>query len=213
MTRSLLLLALLLPVLALAKPPSSKEVDEALLRLSPGDLSEVDAGQRAVVAAEAAQAAVEQDIAFAKNDIKAAKSWDEASAAVLKALRHEQEAAQARQDDEELTRLARVGGDAESNAAWRKARTKQHEARLAFDQARLAHAKTSLALIQAEYQVTRMEAYARAVGQSGDVDTELGKRHTSVGKAKKQDARAATKRDKAEDAWKTASLEAERLSP
>jgi len=212
-----LLLVLLLTVAlaspAWAKAPTKKEIDQTLLGLSTADLAPIKDAEDALHAMEIHQETVQGELAIAKLDVTAAKAWVDASKAVTGALDASRKAAEAASRTDELEDLAARQARAQQTTDWREARWEAARAAVSLQQARLALAKSEIDRASSEVELARLGVYNAAVGGSADVEVEIGKTQSKVGRQGTQVGKDRKKAEKAERAYDEAVAKAGQLDP
>ena len=211
--RSLILALLLVPALAVARPPSKKEVDQELVRMSIEDLSALRDAEDQLRQAETQLAAADQEGKNAVLDGKAARLWVDAGKSIQKALEAETKAADAWARIDQRASLASKSTIAEANLSWREARLDAAKEFQSYQQARINWAKSVVDTAQAQVAVERMKAYDAKVGGNPDAQLELGKRQNALGKAKSAEGKTRSKMEKAEAVWQGAQGKAQHIDP
>gem|GEM_PF-2009140 len=208
-----LLVALGLPATTLAKTPSKKQVDEAVLRLPESDRGRIDAAERDVADADARLTEAEKDLDIGRKDQAAAKSWVDASGSVLKAIGVERKAAEAAARVPDLERIATQQVRSEASREWRKARLDAAKARITYVQAKIGWIKAEQSRLDVVLKEAVWVTYKASVEDTADVDEEIGKIVTSRGKAESGSAKAREKMEKAEVTWQSLTATAKALAP
>ncbi len=211
--RSLFLVLLLVPAVALARPPTKKEIDQELVRMSIDDLTAVRAAEAELRDATSQLEAAEQEGKNGVLDSKAARAWVDAGKAIVKALEAETKAADAWAQTNQRAKLAAKSTVAEANLSWREARLDAAKSFQTFQQARIQWAKAVVDEAEAQIQVERLIAYDAKIGGSPDAQLELGKQQQALGKAKSNRGKARNKMDKAEGDWQSDVGKAQHLDP
>jgi hypothetical protein len=203
----------LIPAVGEAKAPSKKDVDEALLRLSADQLGAVRTAETELREGERqlAQIQTDQDVAFL--DSKAARSWVDASEAIVRAIKADQKAAEKGNRTEQLASLAAQMVRTDAALAWRKARHDATKEAVSLEQARVTWAKSELERLKLVLDVARMEAYEVSVGGDPEVQEEVGKLRVKLGRAGQDESRDRGKVDRARAKWQEAAARAETLDP
>jgi hypothetical protein len=210
---AVLLFALGSASIALAKGPSKKQIDEAMLRLPESDLVRVTTAESDIRGAEDQMKEAEKDLDIGRKDNAAAKSWVDASAAVLRAIGVDRKAAEAAARTVDIERLATQQVRSEASQRWRKARHDAAKARISYVQAKLVWIRAERSRLDVALKEARLQTYKVSVEDTPDIDEELGKTVTSRGKAESTSAKARDKMEKAEVAWQSAVATATALAP
>ncbi len=211
--RSLILVLLLVPAVALAKPPTKKEIDQELVRMSIDDLTDLRAAEAELRDATTQLEGAEQEGKNGVLDGKAARSWVDAGKAIVKALEAETKAADAWARVDQRAKLASKSTVAEANLSWRVARLEATKKFQSYQQTRIQWAKAVVDTAKAQIQVERLIAYDKKIGGSPDAQLELGKHQKALGKAKSNAGKARNKMDKGEGDWQGAVGKAQHLDP
>ena len=211
--RTLALVLLLIPSLAIARPPSKKEIDQELVRMSIADLTDLRAAESSLRDATAQLEAAEQEGNNAALDGKAARSWVDAGKAIIKALEAETKAADAWARVDQRADLASKSTVAEANLSWREAQLEASKEFQTFQQTRINWAKAVVETAKSQIAVERLIAYDTKIGGSPDAQLELGKQQQALGKAKSNEGKMRGKMDKAEADWQSAVGKAQHLDP
>ncbi len=211
--RPLILCLMLLPAVALAKPPAKKDVDQTIIRMPVEELSALREAEARVREDTDALARYTSESKWAQLDWKAAKAWVDAGKTIIKALQADAESATAWARVDEQADLAAKIRRAEANLAWREARLEEAKTFNDFQDARLVWAKAALSHDQASVEHERMAAYNAKVGGSADAQVEIGKLQQKLGKEAQTEGKARQKMEKAEHAWQTAAAKAGHLNP
>ncbi len=209
----LVTLALLAPVSAVAKPPTRKEIDQTLLGLSSKDLTPISEAEDTLHGFEQHRKVVESELANAKLDQTASKAWVDASKAVGVALEASEKAAEAAARTEELEELAARRARSKQTLDWREARWQAARESVALQQARLALTKSEINRAQARIDLARLEVYNASIGGDADVEVEIGKAQTKIGRLGTQVGKDRKQAEKTERTYDDAVAEAARLDP
>ena len=211
--RALLFCLLLIPSLALAKPPAKKDVDQTIIRMPVEELTALRDAEARVREDQDALARYGDEAKWAQLDAKAARHWVDAGKLIIKALEADAEAAKAWARIEDQADLAAQTSRAQSNHAWREARAVEAREFDAFQSARLSWAKAALKHDEADVDHQRMVAYDKKVGGSADAQVEIGKLQQQLGRDAEAAGKARQRMEKAEHAWQTAASKAKHLDP
>lgn len=211
--RALLFCLLLVPSLALAKPPAKRDVDQTIIRMPVEELSALRDAEARVREDQDAIARYTEEEKWAQLDFKAARHWVDAGKLIIKALTADADAAKAWARTEDQAELAAQLSRAESNQAWREARADEAKEFTSFQGARLAWAKAALKHDEADVEHQRMAAYDKKIGGSADSQVEIGKLQQQVGRDAAAEGKARQKMEKAEHAWQSAADKATHLDP
>ena len=211
--RPLILVLLLIPSLAIAKPPAKKDVDTTIIRMPIEELGELREAEGRVREDDALVVRYTEESKWSQLDEKAARQWVDAGKAILKALQADAESAQAWGRLEEQAALAGELKRAESNLAWREARLEEAGKFSDFQSARLFWAKEQLQHDKTDVEHQRMAAYNKKVGGSADAQVEIGKIQQQLGKDATAEGKARQKMEKAEHAWQDAAAKSAKLNP
>jgi hypothetical protein len=198
---------------AWGKGPSRKQVDEALLRLPAADLALVTGAETAIQQSNASLDVANQDLDIARKDDRAAKSWVDASNAVLKAIGLDRKASEQAARLPALERLATEQVRSESSLKWRKARAAAAKDRIAYLQATISWTKTELSRLGLVLSEAKLLTYKASVADTPDLDEDIGKMVTKRGKAESNSGKARGKMEKAEVAWQSSAATAKALAP
>ncbi len=211
--RLLLTCLLLIPSLALAKPPAKKDVDQTIIRMPVEELKDLRDAEAHVREDQDALALYGDEQKWAQLGGKAARHWVDAGKLIIKALNADDAAAKAWARVDDQAELAAQITRAEANLAWREARLIEAKAFNDFQAARLGWAKAALKHHEAEVEHQRMVAYDKKVGGSADAQVEIGKLQQQLGKEATSEGKARQKMEKAEHNWKGAAGKASHLDP
>jgi hypothetical protein len=201
------------PCTASARGPSKKDIDEALLRLSVGqlaDLREVETSRRD---GELQLERIKLDLEVAWADNKAAKAWVDANQAILRAIEAQRKAADAGNRVEELANLAGQTVRSEASLAWRRARTTAAKQQVTSQQERVSWAKAEIDRRTQATELERWRAYDVAVGGDPEVQQEIGRIQTKLGRLAEVEGKARLKMERAEAKWQEAVVKAASLDP
>jgi len=207
------IVGLLLPTLGMAKAPTKREVDQTLLGLSTSNLAPVAEAEEQLHQMEQHKTTVEYELAIAKLDLTAAKAWVDASKAVSDALDASEKAAQAASRTDELEDFAGRKARGKQTTEWREARWAASRSAVALQQARLSLAKSEIIRAGAQIELARLEVYNEAIGTSADVEVELGKTQTKIGRMGTQVGRDRKKAEEAERDYDNAIMLVGQLDP
>ena len=211
--RSLILVLLLVPALAIARPPTKREIDQELIRMSSDQLSAVRAAEGELREATRQLEAAEQEASRAVLDLKAARSWVDAGNAIVKAFEAETTAADAWARVDQRAELASKSTVAAGNLTWREANLEAAKQLQAFQQARTSWAKAVVDAAKVQVEVERLITYNEKIGGSPDAQLALGKEQKALGRARSNEGKARKKMDNAEADWQSAVGKAEHLDP
>ena len=198
---------------ALAKGPSSKQIDEAMLRLPGSDLARVTEAEANLREARALSDATSRDLDIARKDTTAAKAWVDASNSVLKAIGLDRRASEDAARTSQLERLATEQVRSESSLRWRKSRWEAAKTRITYVQTKIAWIKAELTRLDIALTEAKLVTYKASVADTPDVDQEIGKVVTNRGKSEGNSAKARDKMENAEVAWQSATATATALAP
>ena len=210
---ALLALALLAPAPAAARPPKDKDVDARLSSLN-------DADRAPLVAAQTRQRELQEEslrvvaaVELARLDQLASKAWLDASSKVLEAIDGSEAAAKAGDRIDELSDLAGRRVRAQRTVEWRTAEFEASKLKSTLEAARLVSVKAELSKADAELVMVRLQVYNAAIGSSAEVEVEIGKAQTKVGRLGTQAARERSKLEAADKSWLNAQAHADALKP
>lgn len=205
-TLGLLLLtaALLAPAATFAKAPAKKDVDEALIRMSAEQLTDLRAAEDAQRAGAITVEQIQADVDVAWLDHKAAKAWVDAGEGILRAIDAQKRAADEGNRTEELARLASQTVRSEASLTWRKERQDAAKAEVEFHQARLTWAKSEQARLAQAVELERLKAYDVSLGGDPDTQQEVGRAQTKLGRLAGTEGKDRLKMERAEATWQEA---------
>lgn len=171
---------------ALAKPPTKKEIDKALLSQPQKNLDPIRLAEDALHSGDQQAEQIGIELANARLDQAAAKAWVDASESVGKALEASRKAADAGNRNAELEDLAGRQARATKTTEWREARFVEAKQAVALQQARLAWIKAEGARLQIALELIRLEIYAEAikadVEAANEANAEAGRAKTRLAK-------------------------------
>lgn len=202
-----------LPAPAEAKAPSKKDIDEALLRLSVDQLSALREAETTHREGELQLERIQADLDIAWADSKATKAWVDANESILRAIDMQRKAADAGNRTDELATLAQQTVRSEASLAWRKARTNAAKGGVSFQQERVGWAKSELDRRAQAVELERWRAYGVAVGEDPDVQQEIGRAQTRLGRLAESEGKARVKMERAEADWHELTAKAAYLDP
>lgn len=208
-----LLILALAPGSALAKAPTKKEVDQTLLGLSQGQIASVTDADNHLHAMEIQRENVERELAIAKLELQAAKSWVDASKAVGSALDASSKAAEAAARTDELEDYAARMARARRTTEWREARWQSTRAAVSLQQAKITLTKSEVHQASAQVDLARLDVYDNAIGGSTDVEVEIGKAQIKIGRIRTQVGKDRRKAEEAERAYDDSVARAAQLDP
>lgn len=176
-----------------AKPPTKKEIDQALLAVAQDQLLPVREAEDALHAGNQQEDQIGTELANARLDQAAAKSWLDASQSVSKALEASRKAADAANRTPELEDLAARQARATKATEWRQARLAAAKQAVSLQQTRLSWAKAEVSRLDIALELVRLQVFEVAVaadveaateakGEAGRVQTRLAKQARIVNK-------------------------------
>jgi len=207
------LLGLLTATPALGRGPVKKDVDAALLRMPVEQLTGVHEAERVHRGAEEQLERIEGELAVAWLDSKASKAWVDAGESILRAIKAERKAAEGGQRTEELAQLAAQAVRSEASLAWRQSRQEAARSLVSFHQSRVSWAKAELDRSGQGVEVARMQAYNTSLGGDPDVEQEIGRLQTRLGRLAGAEGRERLKMERAEAEWQEHVARAALLDP
>ena len=204
---------LLAPASVAAKGPSKKDIDEALLRMSVEQLEDVRNAESAHRDGALQLEMIQGELEVAWADHRAAKAWVDANEGILRAIEAQRKAADAGNRTDELANLAQQTVRSEASLAWRKARAEAAKAQVDFQQERVGWAKSELSRLETAAELERWRAYDVSVGGDPDVQQEVGRIQTKLGRLAATEGKDRLKMERAEAKWQELVTKASVLDP
>ncbi|MCP4869781.1 MAG: hypothetical protein GY898_13800 [Proteobacteria bacterium] len=201
------------PCSALAKAPSKKDIDEALLRQSVEELSDLREAEAHHREGELQLERIQADLDVAWADQKAAKAWVDANQSILRAIEAQRKAADEGNRTDELATLAQQTVRSEASLAWRNARTDSAKLQVSFQQERVGWVKVEIDRRAQAAELERLRAYDVAIGGDPEVQQEIGRAQTKLGRLAESEGKARLKMERAEAKWQEAAAQASYLDP
>ncbi len=211
--RSLTIALLLIPALALAKPPTKKQIDQELVRMSVEDLAGVSEAEDKLRDAKAEFRTAKKEDSNAALETKAARAWLDSAKAEIKALEAQTKSADAGGAVNERADLASTSMVAEASLTWREARFEAAKRNETLQTDRLTWARALIERAKTEVELERLLAYDNKIGGSPEAQLEIGKQQQALGKAKTAEGKARSAMEKAERGWQDAAEKADQLDP
>jgi hypothetical protein len=157
------LLLLVASGVVLAKAPTKKAIDQALLAVPQEEMLPVREAEDALHAGGQQADQIGIELANARLDQAAAKSWVDASQGVSKALEASRKAADAANRTSELEDLAARQARATKTTEWRDSRFAAAKQAVSLQQTRLAWAKAEASRLQIALDLARLQVYEKAI--------------------------------------------------
>jgi len=201
------------PSSAYAKGPSKKDIDEALLRMSVEQLASMREAEASHREGELRLERIQTDLGVASADNKAARAWEDANEAILRAIDGQRKAADLGNRTDELAMLAEQTVRSEASLAWRQARTEASKAEVNLHQERVLWAKAEIERRAQAAELERWRVYDVAVGGDAEVAQEIGRIQTKLGRLAGAEGKARLKMERAEAKWQELAAKAAVLDP
>lgn len=200
-----------------AKPPTNKEIDQALLAVPQDGLLPVREAEDALHAGNQQQDQISIELANARLDQAAAKSWMDASQGVSKALEASRKAADAANRTAELEDLAARQARATKTTEWRDSRLAAAKQAVSLQQTRLSWAKAEVSRLQIALELVRLQVYETAIAAdiegANEARAEAGRAQTKLAKQARIVNKERGKVEAAERDLSDATLRADALDP